>query len=93
VTTWRGVLPAIQILALKSALRGRVRPARWSLVADVHEGEATVLLTLHVYWHQPSDRSVATHVFLVHRDLIGRLESKADARFSSEPVNQQFVYV
>jgi hypothetical protein len=92
VTTWRGNLPTDQLPALQTALRGRVRPAQWSLVADVRDGEATVLLTLHVYWHQPSHRSVATHVSQVRRDLIGRLESKTDAHFGSESLNHQFIY-
>ena len=40
----------------------------------------------------PTRRSVGQHVFLVHRDLVGRMEARTDARFEPEPVHADFVY-
>lgn len=56
------------------------------------DGLATVRVTMHVYWREPSRRSVGQHVFLVHRDLVGRMEARTDARFEPEPVHADFVY-
>jgi hypothetical protein len=56
------------------------------------DGLASVQVTMHVYWRQRSHRSVRQHVSLVRRDLVGRLETKTDARFDAEPVHAEFLY-
>ena len=91
VTTWRGTLPSDQIASLVVALRGRDRPARWRVEGEERNGLATVRVTMHVYWRQPSHRSVGQHVFLVRRDLVGRMEARTDARFEPQPVHSEFV--
>jgi hypothetical protein len=90
-TTWRGTLPADQIARLVDALQGRDRPARWKVEGEERSGLATVRVTMHVHWRQPSRRSVGQHVFVVRRDLVGRMEARTDARFESQPVHAEFV--
>jgi hypothetical protein len=92
VTMWRGTLPSYQLPDLLDALRGRDRPARWRLEGEARDGLAAVQVTMHVYWRQPSHGSVSQHVFLVHRDLVGRLEARTDARFDAQPVQAEFEY-
>jgi hypothetical protein len=92
VTTWQGSVPTHQLPDLVEALHGRDRPARWTIEGDRGNELANVRVTMHVYWRQPSHRSVEQHVFLVHRDLIGRLEARTDARFDRQPLQARFEY-
>jgi hypothetical protein len=69
-----------------------VRPVRWRLEGQERDGLASVRVTMHVYWREPSHRSVGQHVSLVRRDLVGRLEARTDARFDPEPDHAEFLY-
>lgn len=91
VTTWRGTLPTDQLDRLVDALQGRDRPASWRLEGEVRGALATVRVTMHVYWRKPSYRSVGQHADLVHRDLVGRLEARTDAKFERRPLQADFI--
>jgi hypothetical protein len=68
------------------------RAARWTIKSEELDALASARVTIHVYWQKPSHRSVEQHVFLVHRDLVDRLEARTDARFDGQPVHARFEY-